>query len=124
MKIVLCLLTYNELPCLQILFPRIPMAGGKAGYDEIIAIDGGSTDGTIEFFKANKIPIIAQSRKGRGDAFQQAFAKIDADAYIFFSPDGNEDVEDLPRFCWLEETNGNPLVPMLLSWQKRSHNPR
>lgn len=62
------------------------------------AIDGGSTDGTVEFFKENGIPVIAQSKRGRGEAFHQAFREIDADAFIFFSPDGNEDEKDLPKF--------------------------
>jgi transketolase len=59
----------------------------------VVAIDGGSTDGTIEFFKQHGVPVIGQSRRGRGDAFIQAFEKIDADAYIFFSPDGNEAID-------------------------------
>ena len=77
MKIALCLLTRNELPCLKIILPQIPLASANAGYDMIFAIDGGSTDGTVEFFAENKIPVVAQSKRGRGDAFLQAFAKID-----------------------------------------------
>jgi len=98
MKITLCLLTRNELPCLQKIFPQIPAPSVDAGYDEIVAIDGGSTDGTVEFFQKNNIPIIGQSRKGRGDAFLQAFSQINSDAYLFFSPDGNEAISDLPKF--------------------------
>jgi glycosyltransferase involved in cell wall biosynthesis len=98
MKITLCLLTRNERPCLEIVFPRLPPPGARAGFDDIVAIDGGSTDGTLEFFARHGVPVIGQSRRGRGDAFLQAFEKVDADAWIFFSPDGNEAVEDLPRF--------------------------
>lgn len=98
MKTALCILTRNELPCLEVIFPQIPEPSKEAGYDAIYAIDGGSTDGTVEFYQKHNIPIIGQSRRGRGDAFQVAFDKIDADAYIFFSPDGNEAIEDLPRF--------------------------
>jgi len=98
MKIALCLLTRNELECLKVIFPQIPPAGPEAGYDEVYAIDGGSTDGTLDFFKEHDVPVISQSKKGRGQAFQNAFDEIEADAYIFFSPDGNEDVKDLPKF--------------------------
>jgi len=98
MKIALCLLTRNELPCLKIIFPTIPAPAPGVGYDQIVAIDGGSTDGTIDFFKAHGVEVVGQSRKGRGDAFLQAFEKVDADAYIFFSPDGNEAVADFPKF--------------------------
>jgi len=110
MKISLCLLTRNELPCLQIIFPAIPKPGPEAGFDRLVAIDGGSTDGTVEFFREQGIPVIGQSRRGRGDAFQQAFANEPADAWIFFSPDGNEDVLDLPRFRPLLEGGADVVI--------------
>lgn len=98
MKITLCLLTRNELPCLNIIFPQIPPPSAQAGYDEIVAIDGGSTDGTLEFFKDKGVPVLGQSKRGRGEAFLLAFERIQADAYLFFSPDGNEAITDLPKF--------------------------
>jgi glycosyltransferase involved in cell wall biosynthesis len=110
MKITLCLLTRNELPCLEIIFPTIPPPGPDAGFDRIVAIDGGSTDGTVDFFRERDVPVIGQSRRGRGDAFQQAFANEPADAWIFFSPDGNEDVNDLPRFRPLLESGADVVI--------------
>ncbi len=98
MKVALCLLTRNEHPCLTKVFPLIPSASKESGFDEIVAIDAGSTDGTVEFFQRNNVPIVRQTRPGRGAAFLDAFQKVDADALIFFSPDGNEDPADLPKF--------------------------
>ena len=46
----------------------------------------------------NNIITYSQKGKGRGDAFQLAFRNIDADLYIFFSPDGNEDEKDFGKF--------------------------
>lgn len=109
MKVTLCLLTRNELECLKVIFPQIPKPSPEQGYDEIVAIDGGSTDGTVEFFKTNGIEVIGQSRRGRGDAFLQAFEKVNSDAYLFFSPDGNEAIEDLKKFKPVLE-NGADLV--------------
>jgi glycosyltransferase involved in cell wall biosynthesis len=97
-KITLCILCRNELECLKLMLPQLPKPGPDSGFDQWVAIDGGSTDGTVEFLKSNGIPVVAQSKRGRGDAFLQAFETIDSDAYIFFSPDGNENPADLPRF--------------------------
>jgi glycosyltransferase involved in cell wall biosynthesis len=110
MNVTLCLLTRNERECLEIVFPTIPSPGPDAGYDRIVAIDGGSTDGTVEFFRDRGIEVIGQSRRGRGDAFLQAFEKCDADAWIFFSPDGNEDVADLHRFKPLLESGAGIVI--------------
>lgn len=98
MKIALCILTRNEIECIKQTLPQILALGDNPGFDNVYAIDGGSTDGTVEFFQKNNIEVVGQSKRGRGDAFTQAFAKIDADAYIFFSPDGNEEISDLKKF--------------------------
>jgi len=98
MRITLCLLTRNERECLEKLYPLIPPASPGAGYDEIVAIDGGSTDGTLEFYRDHGVPVLGQSRRGRGEAFQLAFRELRSDAFLFFSPDGNEAVADLRRF--------------------------
>jgi glycosyltransferase involved in cell wall biosynthesis len=124
MKLTLVLLTRNELECLKIVLPRIPRPAGlgggpvngpangpaNVGYDQIVAVDGGSTDGTVEFFAQHGIPVIGQSRRGRGDAFHQAFQKVESDAYLFFSPDGNEAIEDLPKFRPLLEAGADLVI--------------
>ncbi len=97
-KTLLVILTRNELACLKVIFPKIPKPSPQAGFDDWVAIDGCSTDGTIEFFKEQGVPVISQSKRGRGEAFQLALSQVPADYYIFFSPDGNEAIEDLPRF--------------------------
>ncbi len=96
MKIALCLLTYDEKQSLEAIWHRLPAIG--EGFDSIVAIDGGSIDGTLDFLKERKIETFVQERKGRGAALLLAFDKIEADAYLFFSPDGNEDPADIPRF--------------------------
>jgi glycosyltransferase involved in cell wall biosynthesis len=110
MKITLCLLTRNERPCLEKIFPLIPAPSPQAGYDEIVAVDGGSTDGTLDFYRDHGVRVLSQSRRGRGDAFLKAFAEVEADGYIFFSPDGNEDVKDLARFKPLLESGADMVI--------------
>jgi len=135
MKITLCLLTRNELPCLKVIFPQIPKPGPAAGFDRIVAIDGGSSDGTVEFFAQQGVEVIGQSRKGRGDAFLQAFERLESDAYLFFSPDGNEAIADLPRFRTHLESGADLVIAsrmmkgavneedhQLLRWRKWANN--
>ncbi len=94
MRIGLVLLTLNEIEGLRTLFPRLPLDA----IDEAFAVDGGSTDGTREFFREQGFSLLDQTSGGRGEAFRMAFASSRADALIFFSPDGNENPEDIPRF--------------------------
>lgn len=85
------LLTLNEIDGVSVLFKRIPVSG----FNEFFAVDGGSTDETLEFFSENGVDVIGQSKKGRGEAFRIAFDKSSSDVLIFFSPDGNEDPNDI-----------------------------
>jgi len=110
MRIALCLLTRNERACLEQVFPLIPKPSPEAGFDELVAIDGGSTDGTLEYYRQQDVKVIGQSRRGRGDAFLLAFQQIKSDAYIFFSPDGNEDIGDIPKFKPLLESGADLII--------------
>lgn len=110
MNISLILLVRNERACLEVLLPEIPRPGIEAGYDQIHAVDGNSTDGSVALLKAAGIPVISQSRLGRGEAFFQAFRSVPADAFIFFSPDGNESIADLGRFRPLLEGGADIII--------------
>lgn len=116
MKVSLVILTLNEIVGLQEIFKKIP----KNKVHEIFAIDGGSTDGTIEFLRAHKIPVYFQEIRGRGEAFRVAFQKAKGDALILFSPDGNEDPADIPKFRPLLEA-GNDIV-IATRMTKEAHN--
>ena len=106
MTIGLVILTRNEIEGCRAIIPRIP----RAAVDEIFAVDGGSTDGTVAYLEAQGIPVVAQGEeKGRGAAFRIAFRRTRADALICFSPDGNEEPDDIPRFRPLLEA-GNDIV--------------
>ncbi len=110
MKIALCILTRNERACLEAIFPSLAAPLREAKFDSVVAVDGASIDGTVEFFQQQGIPVVGQSKRGRGQAFRLAFEAIDADAYVFFSPDGNEDPADLPRFRTLLEGGADIVI--------------
>ncbi len=90
----LAILTLNELEGARRLFDLIPFAA----VDEAFVVDGGSTDGTREFVEGRGIPVVVQERPGRGEAFRVAVRRARGDLVVFFSPDGNEDPADIPKF--------------------------
>lgn len=92
-KNTLVLLTYNEIEGIKALYDRIPFGQ----IDECFVIDGGSTDGTIEFFQKRKIRVVLQDRRGRGEAFRIGIKEGRGENLVFFSPDGNEDPADIMR---------------------------
>jgi len=84
MTIGLCLLVYNELEGCKIDLPLLPISQ----FDQVFAVDGGSTDGTIEYLQLNHIDVRIQPRKGYNYAYIFAFDIATTDALIFFHPKG------------------------------------
>lgn len=105
MKSTLAILTYNEIQGVKALFDKIPFKE----VDEAFVIDGGSTDGTIEFFQGKEIRVIRQQIRGRGEAFRIALRESKGDYIIFFGPDGNEAPQDIYLLMNLME-EGNDMV--------------
>ena len=94
MKISLCLMVYNELKGCKIDIPELPLSS----FDEIYAIDGGSTDGTVEYLQAQNIPVFQQQKKGLNAAYLEANQRATGDAVVVFFPKASLSTEDLCRF--------------------------
>lgn len=101
----LVILTRNEITGIKALIRKIPFEV----VDEYFAVDYKSTDGTVEFFQKNGIPVIKQQKKGRGEAFLLSVKKAKGKYLIFFSPDGNENPADIPQIVNLLK-NGSDLA--------------
>ncbi len=93
MKVSLIIFTMNEVDGMKAIMPKI----NKDWYDELIIVDGGSTDGTIEFAQKEGYYIFVQEEKGAGAAFKEALRKATGDIVITFSPDGNSLPEKIPE---------------------------
>jgi glycosyltransferase involved in cell wall biosynthesis len=89
----LVLLVLNEIDGLRETFDRLPIGV----FARTVAVDGGSTDGTRAFLEARGIPILDQSIAGRGVAFRVALEATDTARLVYYSPDGNEDPDDIIR---------------------------
>lgn len=89
----LVLLTLNELQGLKDLWDEIP----HKEFELVLAVDGGSTDGTCDFLEEKGITILTQPIPGRGVAFRVAAEATYTQRMVYFSPDGNEDPEDIIR---------------------------
>lgn len=99
-KATLVILNKNELEGLKALIGKIPVRQ----FDEVFAIDPGSTDGSIDFLKSNGIRVVHQDVPGRGEAFRIGARIARNENVVFFSPDGNEDTNDILKLVhWLGE---------------------
>ncbi|MGA2545236.1 MAG: glycosyltransferase [Rectinemataceae bacterium] len=105
MTISLCLLVWNELEGCKRDIPNVP----RSEFDEIYAIDGGSSDGTVEYLESQGITVHQQSKKGLNAAYIDAAAVSSCDAVAVFFPKGTIPVSDLAKFrLYLE--SGSELV--------------
>ena len=66
---------------------------------EVILVDGGSVDGTVETARAvlPGIRTVRQLRRGKGNALAAGFAKVTGDVVVMFDADGSADPDEIPR---------------------------
>lgn len=99
-------MVWNELEGCKIDVPKIP----RDSFDEIYAIDGGSTDGTAEYLKGQSIPVYLQPKKGLNAAYIHAVEKSSCDAIVVFFPKGTIDPSSILQFRPLLESGYELIV--------------
>lgn len=92
MKVTLCVMTLNEIDSIKIIMPEVD----RSIFEQILVIDGGSTDGTVEWCKDQGYEVYVQKKRGLRHAYLEALPYIRGDAMVTFSPDGNSLTEVLP----------------------------
>lgn len=84
--------TMNEIDGMKWFMPRLK----KEWYDELIIIDGNSSDGTVEYCREHNYPIFFQKGKGGSRAFDDAYKLSTQDIIVSVTPDGNSIPEAIP----------------------------
>jgi glycosyltransferase involved in cell wall biosynthesis len=85
LKVTLLIPTLNELEGLKQVMPLIK----SEWCDQVFIIDGGSTDGTLEYISGLGYQFVIQKRRGLRRAYIEALPYVQGDVIITFSPDGN-----------------------------------
>ena len=89
----LLVMALNEIDGMKAIMPSIK----REWVDQILVVDGGSTDGTVEWAKEQGYEVHVQSQPGFRKAYQEVWPKIRGDVVIYFSPDGNSVPEAIPQ---------------------------
>ena len=87
--------TLNEAANLPHVLGRLP-----EGIDQLVMVDGGSTDGTVEVARSLRPEalILDQDGHGKGDALRCGFAAASSDIIVMLDADGSTDPSEIPRF--------------------------
>lgn len=94
-RITVLICTLDEELNLPHVLPKIPQ-----WVDEVLLVDGHSTDNTVELAKRLRpnIRILYQPGKGKGDALRYGIKHASGDIVVTLDADGSTDPQEIPRF--------------------------
>ena len=98
-------MTLNEVIGMKAIMPQID----RSWCDQIIIVDGGSTDGTIQWAIENGYEVHVQKQKGIRYGYFEVMPMVKGDVILTFSPDGNSLVSAIPLLI-KEMKNGFDMV--------------
>lgn len=93
MKVSVVIPALNEEGSIVNTIKRIP----KEAVDEILVVDGHSTDKTVETAKSLGVKVITQEGHGLGDAYRYGAKNITGDVMVILDADGSHTPEDIPK---------------------------
>lgn len=85
----------NEAENLYYVLPFLPSI-----VDEVVLVDGHSKDATIEIAQqlCPQIKVVAQSRRGKGNALKEGFAASTGDIIVMIDGDSSTNPAEIPHF--------------------------
>jgi glycosyltransferase involved in cell wall biosynthesis len=85
----------NEAKNLPWVLERMP-----SGVDEIVLVDGGSTDDTVAVAKEHwdSLVVLHQDGDGKGSALMQGFRAATGEIIVMIDGDGSTDPAEIPRY--------------------------
>ena len=92
MKVTICIPTHNEAENITSI-----IEGSRPYADELLVIDGHSTDQTREIAQAMGIRVVLDRGKGKGDGVRIGIQEAAGDVIVFIDADGSHNPEDIPR---------------------------
>jgi glycosyltransferase involved in cell wall biosynthesis len=91
MRVTLLMPVLNEAAGMKEILPQID----RTLIDQLLVIDGGSTDDSVAYARSQGCLVVKQTGKGVRQGYLDAFAQVTGEIVIAFSPDGNSDVKQL-----------------------------
>ena len=65
--------------------------------NEVIVVDGHSTDRTVQIAEQYGVRIVKDNKKGKGDGIRVGADAVRYDIIVFIDADGSHDPNDIPR---------------------------
>ncbi|MBI2042723.1 MAG: glycosyltransferase family 2 protein [Candidatus Nealsonbacteria bacterium] len=93
-KVSVVIPTLNEVSTIKMVLDSLP----KDIVDEVLVVDGRSTDGTVELVKSLGYPVYTEEGNGFGAAFATGAKKATGDIVVFINSDYSHDAADIPKF--------------------------
>lgn len=92
LTVTLLVPTLNEIDGMRVIMPQIR----REWVDQILVLDGGSTDGTVEFARTQGYDVHVQREPGIRFGYREVLPLVEGDIVLTFSPDGNSLPELIP----------------------------
>ncbi len=91
-SVTLLVPTLNEVTGMRAVMPKVK----PEWVDQILILDGGSTDGTTDYAREQGYDVYVQKEPGIRQAYNECLPLIRGDVILTFSPDGNSIAELIP----------------------------